>query len=536
MKRFIILLTILLFIFTLASCHGTKKGDKAKTEIKVNDTFSLDKEYNIVFWSKNDSNNEQKMVYERAIKEFETYYPNIKVSMVSYFDYPSIYTDVITNIATDTTPNVCITYPDHVATYLSGDNVIMPLDELMASSKYGFGGSMVKFDGISENGVAEKFLEEGIIDNTQYTIPFMRSSEACYVNATLVRSLGFEIPEILTWDFVWEVARKAKEVYPQDDFIPMIYKSTDNMTIQMAKQYGIPFSDDDGNVLLFNDQMTDLLLELSEYALPKKGNYRLFDTFKRVSYPGNFYNRGKCIFAIDSTAGATWLGSKAPLIEIPKSEIANFETIVMPVPQANADDVQMISQGPSLCIFNKEDGGEVIASWLFLQYLLTKDIQISYSQTEGYIPVTHQALNDPDYLAYLNHADDGTVLYYSVKLAASKLVTEYIDKTFITAVFNGSSLLRSAAGYLVESLYKAKYNGSKENIEKLYEDTISLYKLNEITNEGESVSGPLPVESIILIVVLCVFWIGLAVYEIIFLVRKKKFNQTNNVKSVEKRV
>ena len=48
----------------------------------------------------------------------------------------------------------------------------------------------------------------------------------------------------------------------------------------------------------------------------------------------------------------------------------------------------MISQGPSVCVFNKEDPQEVLASWLFSQFLLTKEVQIPYSQTEGYVPVT----------------------------------------------------------------------------------------------------------------------------------------------------
>ena len=51
-----------------------------------------------------------------------------------YTDYGKIYNDVITNIPTDTTPNVCITYPDHIATYLTGANVVVPLDELIDES------------------------------------------------------------------------------------------------------------------------------------------------------------------------------------------------------------------------------------------------------------------------------------------------------------------------------------------------------------------------------------------------------------------
>ena len=37
----------------------------------------------------------------------------------------------------------------------------------------------------------------------------MRSTEACYINKTYVEKLGFEIPEDLTWDFVWEVSEAA---------------------------------------------------------------------------------------------------------------------------------------------------------------------------------------------------------------------------------------------------------------------------------------------------------------------------------------
>ena len=39
----------------------------------------------------------------------------------------------------------------------------------------------------------------------------------------------------------------------------------------------------------------------------------------------------------------------------------------------------MISQGPSVCVFNKRDPQEVLASWLFAQYMLTDEVQIAYA-------------------------------------------------------------------------------------------------------------------------------------------------------------
>ena len=42
-----------------------------------------------------------------------------------------------------------------------------------------------------------------------YAMPFMRSTEACYINKTYVEKLGYTLPETLTWDFIWEVSEAA---------------------------------------------------------------------------------------------------------------------------------------------------------------------------------------------------------------------------------------------------------------------------------------------------------------------------------------
>ena len=75
------------------------------------------------------------------------------------------------------------------------------------------------------------------------------------------------------------------------------------------------------------------------------------------------------------------MGSDAPLIDIAEDKLVQFETQVMTIPQYDPQNPQMISQGPSVCVFNKEDPQEVLASWLFAQFLLTDDVQIAYAQT-----------------------------------------------------------------------------------------------------------------------------------------------------------
>ena len=122
------------------------------------------------------------------------------------------------------------------------------------------------------------------------------------------------------------------------------------------------------------------------------------------------------------------MGTNAPLVDIAEEEIIDFETEVMMVPQFDPEHPQMISQGPSICIFNKEDPQEVLYSWLFTQYLLTDGIQIAYSQTEGYVPVTTSAQESPEYQDYLARAGEDNDTYYQVKIDAAKLLLDNLDK------------------------------------------------------------------------------------------------------------
>lgn len=509
--------TITLSIFAaivLTGCHGSKGG----SEFNIPESFDESKNIEITFWAKNDTNKVQTEIYNKAIDDFENIYPNITVNMRLYTDYGKIYNDVITNISTNTTPNVCITYPDHIATYMTGSNTVVPLDGLFADERYGLGGSEVKFDSVKADEIVPEFLDECMIGDQHYAIPYMRSTEACYVNKTYVEALGYELPETLTWDFVWEVSEKAMEknadgtfkINGQQVMIPFIYKSTDNMMIQSLKQLGADYSDADGNILLFNDSTREILRTVAEHT--KNG---AFSTFKISGYPANFLNAGQCIFAIDSTAGATWMGSDAPLVDIAEDKLVDFETKVMTIPQYDPSNPRMISQGPSVCVFNKTDSQEVLASWLFAQYLLTNDVQIAYSETEGYVPVTLKAQNAPEYQDYIAKAGTDDNEHYQVKIDAAKLLMNNTENTFVTPVFNGSTSVRDAAGQLIENVTKAvrrKKTVDDKFIDDLYEEVKSLYHLDQgstgAANSGQKKDlGPLPTESVAFLSLLVIAWV-----------------------------
>ena len=218
-------------------------------------------------------------------------------------------------------------------------------------------------------------------------------------------------------------------------------------------------------------------------------------------------------------------------MDIPKEEVVEFETVVKMIPQFDVDNPQMISQGPSICIFNKSDSQEVLASWLFTQYLLTNDVQIAYSKTEGYAPVTKKAQNSLEYLDYLSRAGENNQEYYGVKIAATKLLLENVRNTFVTPVFNGSVSLRDASGEMIEEVVKAtnkKQVVDDEKIQEIFSKVSSLKKLDQIeknTDVGAEKLGELPKMSKILLISIVLIWVIIGSYAICIKLKNVKENK-----------
>ncbi len=509
-KLALLLVLVMLLPLCLSGCHGHKQWDA----FEIPEEFDTSRQFEITFWAKSDSNKVQTAIYRQAIADFEALYPNIKVTMRVFTDYGRIYSDVITNIATGTTPDVCITYPDHVATYMEGENIIVPLDDLFADERYGLGGSQLRFDGPKQSEIIGKFLSECKIGVNHYAIPYMRSTEACYVNKTLVEKLGFTLPEQLTWDFIWEVAEAAMAkgedgkylCNGQSTMIPVLYKSPDNMMIQMLRQLDVDYSLSNGQITIFNEGTSQVLQDLEEPF--QKGMIATFQS-SGGHYPGDLMNAGQCIFGIDSTAGATWIGSGSPQ---GGNQTVDYELAVMQLPQYDTENPKMISQGPSLCVFNKEDPQRVLAAWLFTQFLLTNEVQIPYAQTEGYVPVTTKAQNSAEYQDYLSRSGEDNDLYYKGKLDATKLLLANMENTFVTPVFNGSASLRNAAGRLIEEVCIAtKQNKAVDGayVQTLFDKVTAQYHLDQVVQSDAPIEnmGALPTESVVLLSAIAGCWV-----------------------------
>ena len=121
--------------------------------------------------------------------------------------------------------------------------------------------------------------------------------------------------------------------------------------------------------------------------------------------------------------------------------------------------------------------------------MLTDEIQVAYSQTEGYCPVTAEALNSEEFQAYLAQLygreteespfEAGEREWCQTSAEVTRLLVENVDHMFSLPVFPGSSRPKAAAGELVERAAKAARRKQELDPEKLFDQVIADFVLEE---------------------------------------------------------
>ena len=153
-----------------------------------------------------------------------------------------------------------------------------------------------------------------------------------------------------------------------------------------------------------------------------------------------------------------------------------FEVGITTIPQVNPEEPKVISQGPSLCIFNKADKQEVYASWLFMKFLTTNvDFQAEFSMASGYVPVLKSVAKNEVYKTqFLDKADGGDY----ISALSAKVCLDQVDAYYTSPAFNGSSVARDEVGKLIQNCFAAETTEANvdEIIKKLFEEAVEKCK------------------------------------------------------------
>ena len=430
-------------ITMLAACNGTTTPGTTKGEVNfVVPETGFDAETPVTITFMNTMGSNLSTVLEAYIAEFEAIFPNIDVVSVNGGSYDDVRDTIVTEITVGGQPNIAYCYPDHVALYNLAD-AVATLDDLIDSQI-----TVTRADGTTEiigltaeqkAEFIEGYYEEGLSYGygLMYTMPFSKSTEVLYYNKTFFDENNLTVPT--TWAEVEAVCEQIKKIDPES--IPLGYDSESNWFITMCEQYKSPYTSATGDHFLFDNEQNHAFIKMFNewYAKGYLTTQTLYGAYTSGLFTST--NGMESYMSIGSSAGATY---QRPAANADGSY--PFEVGIATIPQVDADNKKVISQGPSVCIFKKSNPQEVIASWLFVKYLTTSiDFQAEFGMASGYVPVLKSVAENEGYADFLSKANGGN---YIAALSA-KVCLEQADAYYTSPAFNGSSAARDQVGALL---------------------------------------------------------------------------------------
>ncbi len=464
MKKFLAFLlaaVMIVGVFTMSSCGKTR----GVSNFDVPENGYDGSDVTITFYHTMGSNLSD--VLEDYIVEFNKLYPNIHIEHSKIGGYDDVRDQIKTEITVGDQPNIAYCYPDHVAVYnIAG--AVVTLDSLIDSEiPVTLANGETQILGLTDEQKADfiqGYYNEGreFGDEMMYTMPLSKSTEVLYYNKTFFDENGLVPPT--TWDELEALCAKIKEIDPTS--IPLGYDSESNWFITMCEQNGYDYTSATGDHFLFDtDDTKGFIKQFREWY--QKG-YLTTQTIYGAYTSGLFVSETgtRSYMSIGSSAGAT---HQRP--DKQDDGTYPFEVGIATIPQANSENGKVISQGPSLCIFQDEDPQKVVASWLFVKYLTTTiEFQAEFSMASGYVPVIKSVAENETYAAWLEEASKGND--YIAALSA-KICLEQEDLYFTSPAFNGSSEARDQVGALLAKCLTLAEANLDAEIDKAFADAIT---------------------------------------------------------------
>ncbi len=457
MKLRKILISVLLVVamlssmLTLFSCN---KNKVAPDFVMPENGFDTSKKVTITFYHTMGANLRE--VLDVYIKEFNKLYPNITIEHEQVGSYDDVRKTISTEITVGNQPNIAYCYPDHVALY-NMSKAVQTLDVLIDADKTvkdALGNeTVVGLTQAQKDDFIKGYYEEGMQfgDGKMYTLPLSKSTEVLYYNKTFFEANNLQVPK--TWDELKALCAQIKAIDP--DCIPLGYDSESNWFITMCEQLGSDYTTATGkNNFLFNNETNrNFVKEFREwYKLGYVTTQEISGGYTSELFTMASSDEGNSYMSIGSSAGATHQRPEKVNGKYP------FDVGIATIPQVNADNPKVISQGPSLCIFKKADPQEVLASWLFVKYLTTTvEFQAEFSMVSGYVPVIKSVEAHPVYADFLNKADGGD----RIAALSAKICLEQQHAYYTSPAFNGSSVARDQVGYLIQTCLVANWKDSE---------------------------------------------------------------------------
>jgi multiple sugar transport system substrate-binding protein len=240
---------------------------------------------------------------------------------------------------------------------------------------------------------------------------------------------------------MWDLCATIRAAYPDKGedgkylYYPLGYDSDSNLYITLSEQMGIPFTSATGDHYLFNNAEAKAMVTGLKDKYDK-GYFVTKKTTANSTYTSTKFTAGEILMSIGSTGGTTY------------NQTANFTVGVAVPPSVDLDKPAVISQGPSICFFNKASAAEKKAAWLFYRFISSAENSTYYGISTGYQPVRISSYQTANYLKFVQAASGSRTIFNDVATVAQDMQSSY----FNSPVFDGSAKVRTEVASLLGSV------------------------------------------------------------------------------------
>ena len=491
MKKFFAFLIVFAALFATIGCSSGGTTGRVNGELP---NYSAEEVKNlkatVTFWHAMGA--DKTAIIQEMVKSFNKFYPNITVNIANQGGYDDLRDKVQKSFRTGGHPTLSQVYPDHVTLYLSG-NSVRELDSYKNHPVYGLSQEQL-------NDYIQTYYAEGTIydsKGTLYSIPFNKSTEVLYFNATWFEKHGllekYNLGKIvdkkfvrnenahLTWEDIEEIGQyyistdeyKALSDVEKIDYFAFSYDSEDNLFITLTQQWGgeyVKLTGENTGEFAFNNAQSKEALQW--YLNGHKAGYFVTASAWNADYTSDKFTSGNVIINIGSSAGCSYNDPKE-----------KFTLGVLPYPQREAAwtnegtgaDEFVIQQGTNIALYNCENPDEELAGWLFLKFITTWHPELGYdeqpttiwAERSGYFPILNSLMNHPDYQDFLNGEDGDKTLQAIV----AEVGYEQSERYYTSPSFPGTSKCRD----LVENLVEAVLYAGK-SLDEAYQNALNELK------------------------------------------------------------
>lgn len=310
--------------------------------------------------------------FQKAADEFQVENPNIRIKL-QYQPADQYEAKVMAAAKADDLPSMVHSAAANMTSYIN-EGALVNLDDFIYDSTVGY----ENFDTDINAGLNQMYVPW---DNKRYAMPLFLGGNVFFYNKTMFDELKIEPPK--TWSEVDTVAAAVSEKIGKPGFGFQIV--VDGYMEILTQAGGEVVSLENKTVGFDSDVAKEKVSWLKE--LIDKRAARLVGDDKHFTNPFANGDVG-CYIALSGNYGylVNAVGDK-------------FELGAAPIPQEGPK--KFVSLSEPVFAIAKTNPEEELASWLFLKYLLSPQVNAECATVFGALPASTEAMNQPVYQDFL---------------------------------------------------------------------------------------------------------------------------------------